>query len=187
MTQGGLCPPCGTPRTDLPVAHGFYLYKSRQTSCYQGLPACCSVRTGHWPVLRALATPGGKSARYKRLRRLVLAAYMPLLRIFSRGSLRAGPAGPLFGKNRPPACSSGPHSPGRQIRKVQTAPPFGPRSVHAASADFSRGVPPLHSPPQGQNDAKPCRLRSAAPIRRINRRTDMGFVPLCPHHISFTS
>ena len=81
---------------------------------------------------------------------------MPLLRISVKGHFVPGPAGPLFGENDPLDHFPGPHS------------------------------PPLHSPRQGQTAAKPCRLRSAAPIRRVNRRTDTGFAPVCPHHVSLT-
>ena len=47
---------------------------------------------------------------------------------------------------RPPCVTPLSDLPERQICKVQTAAPFGPRTVHAAAADYSRRLPLRHLP-----------------------------------------
>ena len=90
FTHGGLAPPYGTPQR-------ICLSSLR----LPGPTGPFSLKTGHWPVFRALRTPGGKSARYVFLLRrsgdiftyqllfcsakILLAAYMPPLRIIIRG------------------------------------------------------------------------------------------------------
>ena len=113
--------------------------------------------------------PTGAPGRQRREERIFVPQVKPAPQKFSRAP---GPAGPLFAEMEPPAPFPGANNPAAYMPLLRIA---------------VEGVPPLHSPLHGQTDAKPGRLRSAAPIRRVNRRTDTGFAPLCPHRISLTS
>ena len=82
----------------------------------QGLPARSSMKTGHWPVFRALRTP------FREPPRLCLSSLRES-RVYR----------PVLAENRPLACFPGAANPGRQRRKERI---LCSRSAGSASQKF---------------------------------------------------